>query len=72
MFQLAEQGVQTRPFFWPLHKQEALRKMYKTNDKLPVSEYLGKCGFYIPIGNHISKNDQDYIIENVLESINAR
>jgi perosamine synthetase len=69
MFQLAEQGVQTRPFFWPLHKQEALRKIYKTNDKLPVSEYLGKNGFYIPIGNHINKKDQQIISDKISKII---
>ena len=48
---------------WSLKYQE---------NKLPNAEFIGKNGFYIPIGNHISKKDQDYIIENVLESINAR
>ena len=33
---------------------------------LPVSEKIGKNGFYIPIGNHLSKSDQDYIIKNLI------
>ena len=39
------------------------------NDKLPVSEYLGKYGFYIPIGNHINKKDQQIISDKICKII---
>jgi perosamine synthetase len=48
---LAAKGVETRPFFWPLHEQPALRKMglFK-GEHYPVSERLARRGFYLPCG----------------------
>jgi perosamine synthetase len=67
MSKLFEAGVQTRPFFWPLHLQEVLKKInLEKQPSLPVSERIGKNGFYIPIGDHLSKKDQDYIIKNLV------
>jgi perosamine synthetase len=59
---LAEKGVQTRPFFYPLHRQPAFRdfpwfrKVY-----LPVSEELYKYGFYLPSGLTLHKEQQKKI-----------
>jgi perosamine synthetase len=66
---LAQKGIETRNFFWPLHKQPVLKKMglFK-NIKLPVSEYLGKHGFYLPSGVALKKTEQNYII-NTLKNI---
>ncbi len=71
MTKLANEGIQTRPFFWPLHKQEALSKIYKTNESLSISEFLGKYGFYIPIGNHINKKDQKIISNKIIKIIKS-
>mgnify|MGYP001439115973 CR=1 FL=1 len=70
MEDLFEKGIETRPFFWPLHLQPLLPKEYMPNDlNLNISEDLGKNGFYIPIGNHISKNDQKQIVDQMIASI---
>tara|TARA_A100001015_G_scaffold30928_1_gene34453 strand:- start:5296 stop:6411 length:1116 start_codon:yes stop_codon:yes gene_type:complete len=70
MEDLFEKGIETRPFFWPLHLQPLLPKEYMPNDlNLNISEDLGKNGFYIPIGNHISKNDQKQIVDHMIDSI---
>ncbi len=51
MNHLAENGVQTRPFFYPLHKQPAFEKFkWYREETLPVSENLYKYGFYLPTG----------------------
>lgn len=48
---LAQRGIGTRPFFWPLHEQPVLREMgLFTNERYPVAERLGRRGFYIPSG----------------------
>lgn len=63
-------GIETRPFFWPLHLQPVLPKNFKENTKnLDVSEKLGKDGFYIPIGSHISAKDQKNIVKELVDSI---
>jgi len=66
---LKNNGIETRPFFWPLHLQPALPKKFNNNSSLPVSENLGKNGFYIPIGSHIKKSDQDKIADCLIESV---
>jgi len=66
MNRLAENGIQTRPFFYPLHKQPAFEKFdwYK-KETLPVSENLYKYGFYLPTGLTLNQES----IENVVKSL---
>ncbi|MGA2171611.1 MAG: DegT/DnrJ/EryC1/StrS family aminotransferase [Sedimentisphaerales bacterium] len=57
MKRLAEEGIQTRPFFYPLHKQPAFRKFsWFKKQTLPVSENLYKYGLYLPSGLAITDN----------------
>ena len=64
MKKLLKDGIETRPFFWPLHKQPILKKMglFK-NVKLPVAEFLSKNGFYLPSGLALNKKQQTYVIK---------
>ena len=59
---LLDSGIQTRDFFWPLHLQNALLKNNNSKITLKNSEYLGSGGLYIPIGKHLKRKEQDYII----------
>ena len=46
---LREYGVDTRPFFYPLHRQPLLEKFSLAKQPtLPVSELLGAQGLYLP------------------------
>lgn len=49
MSKLNSLGVQTRPFFYPLHKQPLFGDQFK-DICLPISEKLGEFGFYLPSG----------------------
>ncbi len=70
MKNLFDIGIETRPFFWPLHKQDAFLNLNLQHaDNLPVAENLGKNGLYIPIGNHIQKKDQVFIANKLIEFI---
>jgi len=72
MEKLLDKKIETRPFFWPLHLQPALGDMYKSKvKKLKISENLGKNGLYIPIGTHVSKQDQEFIIDSLLSIIES-
>ena len=63
---LAEVGVGTRPFFWPLHLQPVLKKFgFDKQSPLPVSEHLGSNGFYIPNGLGMRSEDVEHVIEQV-------
>jgi perosamine synthetase len=52
MAELARRGIGTRPFFWPMHQQPVLRRLFPGLEvtHLPVSEHLARKGFYIPSG----------------------
>ena len=48
---LIEKGVQTRPFFWPMHEQPILKEMgYFKGEQYPVSERIARKGLYVPSG----------------------
>lgn len=68
--ELRKKGIETRPFFWPLHLQDALPKEHiPEKGSLPVSEKLGSDGLYIPIGTHIKRKDQEFIVNCLVEII---
>ena len=51
MQKLGEQGIGTRPFFWPMHQQPVFQKMGLFEGvSCPVSERIAQRGFYIPSG----------------------
>jgi len=67
---LLDDGIETRPFFWPLHLQNALPDKFKNpKELLPVSVNLGKNGLYIPIGPHINKKNQRFIVRSLIKHI---
>ena len=66
--ELLNANIETRPFFYPLHLQPFLNDKYR-NEDLPVSEYLGNFGFYLPTGSHINKKKQKYIVNKLLSLI---
>lgn len=51
MRQLAKLGVETRPFFWPMHEQPVFRRMGLFRaEHYPVAERIARRGFYLPSG----------------------
>jgi len=56
MQKLKENGVGSRPFFWPIHEQPVFHKMgLFAGETFPVAEMLGRKGFYIPSGLGINE-----------------
>ena len=64
---LLKNNIQTRNFFYPMHKQSILLKkgIFKKNLKFPNSEYLSKNGFYLPSGLALTNTEIDIICEKV-------
>jgi len=62
-------NIESRPFFWPLHQQPSYENNYEEIFHLPNSEYLGKNGFYIPLGSHMSKKKQKYVVTRLVFNI---
>lgn len=67
--ELLRKGIETRPFFWPLHLQKLLPQQFIPNHKLSNSEYLASAGLYLPLGDHINKKKQEFIVSNLIEQI---
>lgn len=62
---LEKRGVQTRPFFHPMHKQPVFARMrWFKDESMPVAEHLGQNGFYLPSGVTLTE-------ENMIEAASA-
>ena len=64
--ELLKRGIQTRPFFYPMHKQKILKKIYKQKkEHFPNSNYISKYGLYLPSYFSLKKKDIFHICENL-------
>ena len=61
---LREAGIETRPFFHPLHKQPILKELeFAQSAQCPISEWLGERGFYLPSGLALSSEEIETVIQ---------
>jgi perosamine synthetase len=68
MSRLAEKGVGTRPFFWPMHEQPVfLKKGLFNGVECPVASNLARRGFYIPSGMALTDDQINFVAEKVRE-----
>ena len=59
---LLVEGIETRPFFHPLHLQPFLKDLpHIRSSDLKVTEFIGARGFYLPNGLAISESTVDKI-----------
>ena len=72
MRRLAERGIGTRPFFWPMHEQPVFRKMGLFHgERYPVAERLARRGFYIPSGLALTDAEMSRVAEGVRHCMRA-
>jgi perosamine synthetase len=68
MRRLAEKGIGTRPFFWPMHEQPVFQRMgLFTGESYPVAERLARRGFYIPSGLGLTDTQMDRVVDGMRE-----
>lgn len=66
MRRLRERGIDTRPFFWPMHEQPVFRRMdLFGGESYPVAERMGRRGFYLPSGLGLAPQQIERVAENV-------
>ena len=66
MDKLNKFGIGTRPFFWPMHRQNILKNLKLYNSKqFKNSEYISKYGFYLPSSLSLKKTEIDFICQKV-------
>tara|TARA_X000000950_G_C13805686_1_gene615474 strand:+ start:90 stop:1223 length:1134 start_codon:yes stop_codon:yes gene_type:complete len=62
MKKLLSNNIDTRPFFLSMNKQTIFKKMKLfSKDKMLISEYLSKNGFYVPSGLGITNKEINYV-----------
>ncbi|MBI3294185.1 MAG: DegT/DnrJ/EryC1/StrS family aminotransferase [Deltaproteobacteria bacterium] len=54
---LKERGIESRPFFSPMHTQP----IFQTGQSLPIAEHLGAKGLYLPSSSHLTESEIDRI-----------
>lgn len=62
---LSEKGIETRPFFEPMHKLP----MYKTKESFPNAEFLSSNGISLPSGVLLTADQIDYISQKIKKFI---
>jgi len=66
MRRLRELGIETRPFFWPMHEQPVFRKMGMfAGESYPMAERLARRGFYVPSGMALTREQLGRVAEGV-------
>lgn len=64
---LLERGVETRPFFYPMHKMPPYRD--STRDTFPVASRLAAQGLSLPSSANLTKEDVAYIARMLQECL---
>lgn len=68
MKKLAQKKIGTRPFFYPMHLQPALKKSgLFDNEQYPVAERLYEYGFYLPSGLTLSEEQMRIVAQTLKE-----
>ena len=63
---LLKKGIETRRFFWPMHKQKIFKKMkIFRKGSYPNSEFMSENGFYIPSGLNLNIKELKYITKTI-------
>ena len=66
MNKLKAEGIATRPFFWPMHKQKILKKYnISKNTYFPNSNYISKYGLYLPSSLKLKTSEIDFICSKI-------
>jgi len=73
--QLKQKGIDTRSFFFPIHKQPLYQKEDERFPALegsyPVSEELYEKGFYLPSSSSLTKDQIKEVVEKIIEIKNG-
>ncbi len=66
MTRLHEEGVETRPVFYPVHSLPPYHEAAR-GEEFPVAESLARRGISLPTWAGLSRADQSYVCERLLE-----
>lgn len=69
---LAENGIQTRQFFCPLHLQPCYREWVDPEQDYPITTQAYERGISLPSAYGLKPEEQDYVIEKIHQFYSAR
>lgn len=70
---LRARGIDTRPFFWPLHQQPVFQQMgLFDRESYPVAERLARRGLYVPSGMALTVEQIDEVSAHVIETLDVQ
>ena len=68
---LKKRGIETRPFFCPMHMQPILKRMKLIGkEKYPISEQIYKYGIYLPSGIGNTFSEIKTVVKNIKKIFN--
>ncbi len=66
---LQTKGVETRPFFLPMHEQPILKKMgLLDGERYPVAEEISQKGLYLPSSSGLKISEIEYVCEAIAKA----
>ena len=68
MNNLEKKGIETRPFFIPMHEQPVFRNMglFKfKGESYPVAEELARKGMYLPSSSGLKEEEIRYVCDAI-------
>ena len=71
MQRLAEQGIETRPFFYPMHTLPMYRSI-ASGHTVPVAESVAARGMNLPSSSKLTYEDVGYVAEGLIDLGKAR
>ena len=70
MADLAERGIPTRPYFWPIHLQPFYVRAFGYRDgAFPVSERIGRSTLALPFHGALSEEVVDFVSEALIDAV---
>jgi dTDP-4-amino-4,6-dideoxygalactose transaminase len=72
MSRMAERGVETRPYFWPIHLQEYYRQTFGFREgDFPHAEAAGHALIALPFSSTMTREDVQQVCDVMAEEIQA-
>ena len=64
---LEDSGIQTRGFFYPLHRQPCLKYLGYKEDDFPISNELNSIGLSLPVFPNLIEKQIQYVCNKIKE-----
>ena len=65
---LGKNGIETRPFFYPMHVLPSYKK-FQSDDRFPVADNISSRGLNLPTHSGLTKEDVEFISSKIKSSL---